>query len=415
MATLNTRTPAGRPTLTGLRPHWWIGWWYQLAAPVPPKKEQMTVAERDFLRRGKLISIGFLISTIQILGAFESVRENPIPILAPTLIISLFILAFGAMLNRFSTINRRGLSLVASIILMVLTEGSMIGQLLPGPLGLYQWALMTLPVVALMFAVLLFPSWVVFIVAAFNCLAVTVLLLFVPKDATLAHFLNTQPYIIWTLPISLQITSALVSFIVLSSLREHIARADYAEELSRLQQDLAAQKARELEHAQMLEKTVQEISMVLTNVANRQWNARVQLGQSNILPSVTGQINNFIGRYIRLYKQAEPMQRSQHALHNLLLMLRQARLRNVPVSITLSQFPYTGTINDELVQELLFLQTRELSQVRDLTQLQDLGNVPPQRAQSGPLSASNGWKRSNTWANDAQPLERPQGNRHVQN
>lgn len=178
---------------------------------------------------------------------------------------------------------------------------------------------------------------------------------------------------------------------------------------------MAAQKARELEYAQALEKTVQEISTVLTNVANRQWNSRVQLGQSNILPSVTGQINNFIGRYIRLHEQTEPMQRSQHALHNLLLMLRQARLRNIPVSTALAQFPYTGTINDELVQELLFLQTRELSQVRDLTQLRDLGGASPQRAQTGPLSNSNGWKRSGTLPNDAHSLERSQGNRPGQN
>ena len=301
MATfMNTQTPAGRPTLTGLRPHWWIAWWYQLAAPAAPHKEELTVAERDFLRRGKLISIGFLISIIQIFLAFESVRENPIPILAPTLLASLVILAIGATLNRFSAVSRRGLSLVASIILMVLTEGSMIGQLLPGPLGLYQWALMTLLVVALMFSVLLFPSWVVFVVAALNCSAIAAMLLFVPKDATLLHYLNTQPYIIWVLPLTVQITPALVSFIVLSSLREHIARADYAEELSRLQQDLAVQKTKELEHAQMLEKTVQEIGMVLTNVANRQWNSRVQLGQTNILPSMSGQINNFIGRYIQI-------------------------------------------------------------------------------------------------------------------
>ncbi len=409
MATLsNAQTPAGRPTLTGLRPHWWIAWWYRLAAPVAPQKEELTVAERDFLRRGKLISIGFLISIIQIFVAFESVRENPIPILAPTLLISLVILALGTVLNRFSTVQRRGLSLAASIILMVLTEGSMIGQLLPGPLGLYQWALMTLLVVALMFSVLLFPSWVVFVVAALNCSAIAVLLIFVPKDAQLLFYLQHQPYIIWVLPLTVQITPALVSFIVLSSLREHIARADYAEELSRLQQDLAAQKAKELEHAQMLERTVQEISTVLTNVANRQWNSRIQLGQMNILPSVTGQINNFIGRYIRLHEQTEPMQRNQYALNNLLLMLRQARQRNISVSTTLAQFPYTGTINDELVQELLFLQTRELSQLRDLS------SVSLQRTQTGPISHSEGWKRNGTWPNDAQPLERPEGNRHIQ-
>ncbi|MGH2478345.1 MAG: hypothetical protein ACRDHW_01620, partial [Ktedonobacteraceae bacterium] len=190
-------------------------------------------------------------------------------------------------------------------------------------------------------------------------------------------------------------------FIVLSSLREHIARADYAEELSRLQQDLAVQKTKELERAQMLEKTVQEIGMVLTNVANRQWNSRVQLGQTNMLPSMSGQINNFIGRYIRLYEQTEPMQRNQYALNNLLLMLRQARQRNILMSTALAQFPYSGTINDELVQELLFLQTRDLS----------LGSASLQRAQTGPLTPLESWKRNNTRPNGAQSSER---NRHSQ-
>ncbi len=64
-------------SITGLNPYPWLNWWYRLVAPpVPPRAEELPLREREFLRRGKLISIALFIYFIELALQYEAAVQH---------------------------------------------------------------------------------------------------------------------------------------------------------------------------------------------------------------------------------------------------------------------------------------------------------------------------------------------------
>jgi hypothetical protein len=345
-------------SITGLHPYPWINWWYRLVAPpVPPHAEELPLREREFLRRGKLTSIALLIEFIEMFIAIEAGIQNDNKAVLPLLLSVVATLIVACVLTRFRK------PLWAGVLLMIVLDFGLIGNFTGSPdglIGIFQLPTLCLWVQPLMISVLLFSAWGVLVVGSLNSILIYSLLLFMPHTAELQFYLRTQPYVVYSIPITLQVVSALISFIVITSLQESMIRADKAEEVSRLLQMLAEIADRELETKRQQDAWFEQISSVMTRIANGDWNARIPHVEANsTFTPVSRSINNMIGRYARQREQARPIELTAEAVQKHLHAIRIAKVSGAPVSLR-----PTGTPTDQLVEEVRKLSGKHSQETR---------------------------------------------------
>jgi nitrogen fixation/metabolism regulation signal transduction histidine kinase len=172
-----------------------------------------------------------------------------------------------------------------------------------------------------MCAVSFLPAWWVFVVAAGNCLFTLFDLLFMPSSGELHELLKAAaPGIIVPILLS-QIIVSTVAFLWVRSAEKAIQRADQAEEIARLEHDMALQAEAIAGQKQQLDISIQSIVETHTRVANGDFHARVPLTQDNVLWQISGSLNNLLARLQRLRQAASELRQMQ-------LALKQAREEN---------------------------------------------------------------------------------------
>lgn len=332
-------------SITGLNPYPWIRWWYVLAAPpAPAHSEELPLKEREFLRRGKLTSIALLIELIELfvqIGPASRDGTNSLP----AILISIAFLIVAVVLNRARKL------LLAGLLVIGVLEVGMVSLLAMPPgthLSLGQIPFIFLLVQPLLVSVLLLPSWGILVVGALNMLLTALMILLLPKTPEFQTYLQAYAGPLFGVPLTIQLLCALISFIVITSLQESLARADKAEEVTKLQQVMAEQTRQELQTKRQMDGGIREVVSVLTRFANGDNHARIQLEQGHLLWPVAGSINNMIGRFIRLREQERPMEQTVLALRGYINEVQSARITGMPLPA-----PRTGTEVDILVKELL--------------------------------------------------------------
>jgi len=337
-------------TITGQHPYPWIRWWYTIATPQgPANEEEITLAEREFLRKGKLISIALLFELIQLLLEIQPATQSGNGAFTNTLVvfISIAVLFVAVALNR-----QRKLLFASLLIIADMEIGIVLAIILP--LGYHQSAMQLLPSIflfiqPLMVSVLLFPPWGILATGTINIILTLVVLITTPKAPDLQAFMDSSlASTIYAIPLTDLFICAFISFVMISSLQENLVRADKAEEVSKLQQTMAIQVQQELQTKRQLETGIQEIITQLTRFSNGDQQARIQLGQGHVLWSIAGNINNIMGRFARLREQEQPMEQTFTALQAYLNAIRMAKVRGTQV-----QLPRTMTDVDTLAEELL--------------------------------------------------------------
>jgi hypothetical protein len=334
-------------SITGLNPYPWICWWYALVAPpAPAQLENLPLQEREFLRRGKLISIALLIELVQLLITLGPASQDGLSTtFAPTLV-NMGILIIAAILNR-----SRKLLLAGLLVTVDLEIGMSIAMAFPsgGHLGVAGIPFLFLLVQPLMVSVLLFPSWAILVIGVINVLVTGGVWLFVPKAAELQVYMHTPAIVpVIAAPIITLIICALVSYIMITSLQENLMRADKAEEISKLQSVMAEQARQEIQKKQQLETGMQNIVSGLISFSNGDQNARIQMEQGHPLWHIASSVNNMMGRFSRLREQEKPMEQTIMALQAHLMAIRMSKATGTRIF-----FPQTGTEVDTLVRELL--------------------------------------------------------------
>ncbi len=332
-------------SITGLHAYPWISWWYAIAAPAAQKSvEELTLQEREFLRRGKLTSIALLIELIEMgLQAYPAAHDGTASF--PALLI-----AVGAAIIA-TILNRLGKLLPAGWIAMSILELTMTFVLVipaGGHLSVGQLPFLFLLIQPLMISVLLFPAGGVLIVAAINVCITCFVLLVIPKTADLQMYIHMNAGPFFFVPTSDLIACALISFIVITSLKENLVRADKAEEVTKLQRMMAEQTRHELQTKRQLETGVQEIVSGLTHFANGDHTARIKLEQGHLLWPVGSSLNNTLGRFTRLREQTQTMEQTFTAVQNYLTEVRIAKAQGKALPA-----PQSGTQLDALVEEIL--------------------------------------------------------------
>lgn len=241
-----------------------LGWWYRIAAP-PEVPADAPLHEREAVRIGKLTSATLLSEFIYITIVIGVGLTNN-PHLLPVLIANYVMLLIATVCNRL-----RRTWLAAIMAFSTIEIGmffNIISLAMVGQLGSSNLPLFDILVQPELIAVSLFPAWVVLPVAAFNCLSIVACLVFLPKTAELTHVLATASYNIYERPIAIQIITALVTYLWVSSAIEGMKRADNAEEINKLTQKLVAQQHSKVLEKNKLEESIKQIIEVHRQVAN---------------------------------------------------------------------------------------------------------------------------------------------------
>jgi len=344
-----------------------FGWWYRIAAP-PEVPDDAPLHKREAVRIGKLTSLAFLIEYVYI-TIVVGVGLSSNRALLPILIANYVMMTIGVILNRMQKVRLAGifafLTLEVGMILNIMQVSA------AGGLSSFNLSLLDILIQPELIAVSLFPAWVVLPVAAFNCVFIAGCLMFLPKTAELAHALSLAAYNAYERPIALQIITALVTFLWVSSAIKEMRRADSVGEVNKLTQALAVRQQAEVQEKRQLEDSIKQIIEVHMLVANGNFSARVPLDQNNVLWSIAGSLNNLLARFQRWRQEALRLQQTEQAMHQVLQDIQQAKKQGEPL-----KGYRTGTVLDPLIQEALRLQrTEQAAQqlLQDIRQAKERG------------------------------------------
>ncbi len=321
-----------------------LSWWYRLAAPGEPG-EDATLEVQERVRRCRLASILIVVESLVELVALQIALTAP----NARLIALPMCLCVAALLVAF-VCNRCGNILVAGILLVSSIEVFLLFDIMttPGGIDVFTLPLFDVLIQADLIAVSLLVPWSGLLCAGINCLCIVLALTVGPHTPLLTHFLRTVPNDTFARPITLQVVTATIGFVLARSFRTTLRRADRAEEMNKLQRALAQQTREALTQKTRLEISIEQMLAVHTQVANGNVAARVELQALPDLWQIAGQLNTLLARYQRAHEAERELRQLHEALHRFAAALRHAKQDNQRL-----QFPAkTGTVLDEVLIEL---------------------------------------------------------------
>jgi HAMP domain-containing protein len=293
-----------------------LRWWYRIASP-PAPRSAVSFQEMERFRRGRtgsqiILGLYFLL-IISIPAGFIGTNIYLIPIVIGTS----FALLIATALNRLGKVNAAGvivvLAFIAFPIINIVTT--------PGGLSMLVLPLYGLLVLPLLCAVSFLPPWWVFVVALGNSLFTLYSLTSLPRTAELSAILAIAFAGIMTPIILSQVIVSVVAYAWVQSTTQALVRADRAEELAKLEHDMARQAEEAAQQRRQLEASIQKIVETHMRVANGDFSARVPLTQDNVLLQISGSLNNLLARAQRLRQDSNELQQVK-------LALQQARDEN---------------------------------------------------------------------------------------
>lgn len=290
--------------------HGFLAWWNRLTAP-PDAPAGASFAQRDRVRRGHLASTLMLFlllvmciaSTIGIFSANHTIL---------VVIVTMFIAIVCSI-----PLNRRGAVGVVGIVMAVGLTGGMYTSMLAAPGGMSpaDKDILYLLFFSDLFVAAILPVNTVFPVAGLNILFSVYALTFAPHTPAFTALLAHGGYTtILARVIQIHVIVSGVMWIVISNLKAACRRANRAEEIARLQHDLAILAQQQARQARALEHSIDLMTSTLTSLANGNESARVPLTRENMLWQIAGQVNNLIGRYQRTRQFEQNYHALMHAL-----------------------------------------------------------------------------------------------------
>jgi len=287
----------------------WLRLWYRFSSP-PEPPASASIEELDKFRRGRTASQIFLMVSIFLVAALPGVALSSNIGIVLTISVSLILVILS------SWLNRRGYVTIAGLIITLAFMGGPVHDLSSVPGGNSWWNLagLNILVVALIIAASVLPRiWVVG-VAIVNIGLILLIVLVFPHSKELATDIKVHLPDIIVVPILMQILITLVTVIWVGGAKRSLARADRAEEIARLEYDIAQQSLVTVEEKKQLEQSVQQIVETHQRFANGDINARVPLTHRNVLWQVSGLLNNVLVRFQSLRQQVAELHRAGTSL-----------------------------------------------------------------------------------------------------
>jgi hypothetical protein len=286
-----------------------FGWWYHIASPSEPDSLASFEMQERF-RRGRTGSQIILALYLLTFISMPAGSAGSNPFLTIILICVFFALLVATVLNRIGKVALAGIVVVIAFIAeptinIVTTPGGLNMMVLP------IYGLLILPLVC---TVTFLPPWWVFVVAAGNCIFTWYSLTHLSLTAELNATLETDFAGIVTPIIISQIIVSIVAYIWVQGASKALGRADRAEELVKLEHDMALQARASTQQKYQLEMSIQKIVDTHMRVANGDFDARVPLTEDNLLWQISGSLNNLLSRTQRLRQEAARLQQVEQSL-----------------------------------------------------------------------------------------------------
>ncbi len=295
-------------------------WLWKMLTAIPEAPSTADFAHREAVRQSQLSSsvlFFFTVTVIVLLPACFFTPGHAYFLLDLTLVVaSLFALV----------LNRSGYTLAAGILInlagfFILT----IALFTTIPFDETTLQGYDMYVIVELLAVSLLPSRSIFLVAIMSGIAILGTLLYTPHTAILDRDLHERLLIIIARPIGTLFLVAGVAYILASIMIKSIKRADRAEFVAQLQQEIAEQKHE-------LDTGIQQILQTHVAVANGSLQARAPLAQDNMLWQIAKALNNLLVRYQRAAQAEEYLHRVDQAVFRYIACIQQAEQhRQLPI------------------------------------------------------------------------------------
>ena len=228
------------PSNTISPPNWWLrktsfGW----------DRPQETIEQREMVRRSRLTSwilLGVLVTLLVFIPAVT--RDTPSAFLVVS---SLFVILIAMALNRYGLVNLAGSLLVvmmcaATLSVVVAAPGGKISLVY-----LPAYDILAIPVVV---GASILPRWSGFVIAAVGATLIYADLFLQTKADDMQHAIAVYGMpVLAGRPISILIIVALIAFLWVRSMDQALQRADRAEELHALEQEIIQVRTRWSEEA----------------------------------------------------------------------------------------------------------------------------------------------------------------------
>ncbi len=333
-----TNTPAKRP-------NWWLrktsfGW----------DKVQETIAQREIMRRSRLASwilLGILATLLVYLPATTRDVASAFSVLG-ALFITLIVIA----------LNRHGFVNLAGTLLVVMICAAILSVVVAAPGGIISlvylpaYDILAIPVVI---GASILPRWSGFVIAAVCAALIYADLFLQTKAADLQHAITVYGLpVLAGRPISILIIVALVAFLWMTSMDQAIKRADRAEELHALEQQIIEVRTMWSEEANDF---VQGTIKAVAALANGR-EAQVSLPPNHSFATQAAFVNTQLHQFYKM-KQAAAKGNSEQveiAISHLLRILRGLHDGRVTVKLLEpSQFSSQIPEVDDIAKYLYFM------------------------------------------------------------
>lgn len=322
-----------------------LRWWYKIGAP-PEVPADAPLKAREQVRIGKLISLAIFIELIEMGIAGFSTTEDPNHLLGFAYLGIVAALLLALVLNKWRK------TLLAGILVVGMIEAGMVLTILGVPhqqLDSFNLPLFELFIEPLLIAASIFPIWLIFPLAlyhiAFTCVAITVM----HKTPALIGNIQHMPYTAYGIPITLQVITTLISFVWVSSAHGEMRRAETAEEVTRLTEQIARHLSATAEQQGELDRNIEAIRATLAQVASGDYQQQVPLTQQDMLWPIALSLNTLLNRTRTFREQGQRFELLNKQLYELAreLYLHRTGQKNVQLAPT-----NTGTALDLLTTEL---------------------------------------------------------------
>ncbi|GCF10284.1 hypothetical protein [Dictyobacter arantiisoli] len=280
-------------------------WWYRLTSP--PEPEHATFRQRELVQRGRIAS------ALMLFLAFILLFVGLVAIIGPNKQIANVLYTLYPAIGLCIFLNRRGWVNIVGIVLTLGMIGGMCMTLFTtathGGLAPNDTYILFLLFFDILFIGTILPVNYTFLAAALNILISIYALSFAPHTRALNAMLPTMYFSMLFRLIQINVIVPAAIWVLVNIGIIAIKRAGRAEELARLQHDIAQRLREEADKQEALEKSIADISRVHAAVANGNLNARVQLTNTNVLWSVAGQLNFLLSRHQRAIEEIKSLQK----------------------------------------------------------------------------------------------------------
>jgi hypothetical protein len=322
---------------------WNMEWWYRISLPRRGQDTTPLARERTrYTRLTSLFALVDLVASILLLPLSFINAVSPVASIIGTICLLFFVLAI--------LLNRAGFNIIAASLILLSTIAQVTGTMFTNPLDLSLVPVFDVLVVPVILSGALLPPVASLVTGAVNSAIIVLISLFQTHSANYIQISKVGSYSVTliALPVAIQCLVAIITFVIMTSLRSTIRRADRAEEIVTLQREISEHEHQHVREQQLLSDGLAAIAQVHSEIANGNLDVRVPLQAEHVLWQVAIPLNNLLNRIQRWKRNSDQLEATQATVDAMVTDLQKARLEHQALALPSS----TGTLLDPLLLEM---------------------------------------------------------------